>query len=172
MDLARDIIQLPKRAQRGRDTAGGIEIQPECFGELQNRDPIIIPGRDQLWNLVIQLHLSLEDVETRYRAGLKTILLIFELTFEQADRFLLHNDQLAVQDDLVKLRFHRRDRLIDGVAKREVSRVALEERPAKRAERAVIKNQLFAGDLNIVIQIVREVLGSAMAAAAATTTAE
>ena len=47
----------------------GLEIETESLGQLQDRDPIIISGRDQLRNLIGQLDFRLKDVETRHGPG-------------------------------------------------------------------------------------------------------
>src|SRR5207302_4618576 len=125
---------------------------------------------DQLRDLIVKLDLRLENVEPRNGAGFKTILLIFELALQKLNRFLLHHDQFAVHDHLVKLRFYIRNRLIDRVSKREVGRIALEEGPANCAERTVIKNQLRSRHLDVVGDITAQIVEDAFARAAATTT--
>src|SRR5262249_9366752 len=113
--------------------------------------------RDKLRDLIVKLDLRLKNIEPRNRPGFETVLLIFELALKKIDGVLLHDDQLAVHDHLVELRLHRCNCLIDYVSKREVSRVPLEKRAANRAERAVVKNKLPAGDLNVVDNIAAQV---------------
>ena len=75
--------------------------------------------------MIRKRHLRLQDVETRDRAGLEPILLILQLALQQLDRFFLHPDQRAVQENLIELLLHRRDDLIDCIAKSIVAGVAL-----------------------------------------------
>ena len=92
----------------------------------------------------------MQHVETRHRSGLETILLIFELTLQQVNRFLLHADKRLVDDHLIKLRLHRGNELIEHVAKREVGAVALKKSAADRRQRRAVKDQLRARNANIV----------------------
>src|SRR5438067_2283905 len=121
-----------------------------------------VPRRNQLRDLIVKLDLRLENVEPWNGSGFKTILLIFQLTLQQIYRLLLHYNQLAINDHLIKLRLHRRDDLIDRVSQREVSRIALEESAANRAERTVVKNQLCSGDLDVVRDITAQILDAAI----------
>ncbi len=57
-------------------------------------------------------------------------------------RLLVHLDQLSIHHNLVELRFHRRDELVQNISKREVGAVALKERAANLIETCAIKNQL------------------------------
>ena len=90
--------------------------------------------------------LCLQDIESRNGAGFETILLIFQLAFQEVDGFFLHCNQRAIENHLIELCFHGGDHLIDTVSKCEISAVSLEESAANRAKSAVIKNQLGAGD--------------------------
>src|SRR5207237_10519653 len=126
-------------------------------GQLEHGDAVSVPRRDQLRDLIVKLDLRLENVEPRNGSGFKTILLIFQLTLQQIYRLLLHHDQLAINDHLIKLRLHRRDDLIDRVSQREVSRIALEEGAANCAERAVIKNKLRSCHLAVIINIASQI---------------
>ena len=114
-------------------------------------------------DLIVELDLRLENVEPRNGAGFKTILLILQLAFQKLNRFLLHHDQFAVHDHLVKLRFYIRNRLIDRISKREVGRIALEEGTANCAERTVIKNQLRSRHLDVVGDITAQIVDGAFA---------
>src|SRR5207249_12012006 len=170
IDFSWSVNQIPADPQWRGDSARRIKIQAERFGQLQQGDPITVPRRNQLRDLIVKLDLRLENVEPWNGSGFKTILLIFQLTLQQIYRLLLHYDQLAIDDHLIKLRLHRRDDLIDRVSQREVSRIALEEGAANCAERAVIKNQLCSGDLDVVRDITAQILDAANAHAAASAT--
>src|SRR6202011_68656 len=123
-----------------------IEIEPERFGQDQLRDAEIISRGDQLRDLIGKRDLGLEDVESRNGPGFETVLLILQLAFQQLDLLLLHADERFVEDNLIVLRLHRGDNLIDDVAEREVGAVALKEGATNRAKSAVVENQLRAGD--------------------------
>ena len=92
--------------------------------------------------LIGESDFRLKNIEARHRPGLEAILLIFQLTFEQANRFLLHTNERFVQDDLIKLLTHESDDLIDGVAKGEVGAVLLKVRAPDRWKGRAGENQL------------------------------
>src|SRR4051812_8002930 len=120
--------------QRGGDSAGGIKIETERLGQLQNGDAVIVSRSDQVRDLVRQLNLRLQNVETRNRSRLEPVLLIFQLAFQQQDGLFLNADERPVQNHLIKLRLRRGDHLIEGVAKSKVGAVALKKRPANLAQ--------------------------------------
>jgi hypothetical protein len=146
-------LQLPDRFQRRAVTAARIEIEPERFRELELRDAVIVLGRDQERILVRKRHLRLEDVEAGHRAGLESILLILKLALEEVDRFFLHVDQLAIQEDLVELLFYRRDHRIDSVAEPVVTAVTREICGANGSNDAAAgKNHLRRRDRKTVLR--------------------
>ena len=59
----------------------------------QFRDPIIVPGRDQLRDLVFECALGLENVELRNGPCLVAALLVFQLALEKVYRFFLNLHQ-------------------------------------------------------------------------------
>src|SRR5207245_3969048 len=83
-------------------------------------------------------------------SGIQSILLIFELSLQQVSRFLRHAADCFVDDHLIKLRLHRRNELIEHVAKREVGAVGLKKSAANRRQRRAVKDQLRARNANIV----------------------
>src|SRR5439155_24831971 len=91
--------------QRRTFTAPWLEIEAECFGQSDLRDTIIILRGDQLWDLIVERHLGLQDVEARNSSRFKTILLILQLLFQQIHGLLLHVDELSIDHYLVELRF-------------------------------------------------------------------
>src|SRR6267378_1961268 len=57
-------------------------------------------------------------------------------------RLLVHLDELSIDHDLVKLRFHGRDQLIQNISEREVGAVALKKRAPDLIESCAVKDQL------------------------------
>ena len=92
IDLARNVGQITTGAQRRSNFAPRLEIETKRFGQLQYRDTVIVLRGNQLWDLVIELDLRLENIEPRNGAGFKTVLLIFQLAVQQVNRLLLHHD--------------------------------------------------------------------------------
>src|SRR5437588_6557480 len=138
-------------------SARRVKVEPKGFGQLQDRDSVIVSSGDQLRNLIEKLHLSLKDIETRHGSGLETVLLVFQLTLQKSNRFLLHDDQLAIYYHLVELRLYRGNDLVDAVSQSEVGGVALKERAANRGPGCSVKNQLSAGDLDVVGNIAAQI---------------
>ena len=58
----------------------------------------------------------------------------------------LHFDKLSIDHDLVELRFHGREQLVQNIAEREVGAVPLKESSPNLIERGAIKNQLRSDD--------------------------
>ena len=138
-NMTRMILQLAHRFQGRAITPAGIEIEAEGFRELKLRDPIIILRADQERILVGKGDLRLEDVEPRDGTGLEPVLLILQLALEEVHRFFLHQDQLAIQQDLVKLLAHRGDDKVDRIAKRVIAAVP------RKIGRANLRNNSAAG---------------------------
>ena len=97
-----------------------------------------------------ELHVRLQHVEPWNCSCFKAVLLVFQLSFQKVDVFLVHADEIAVDDDLVKLRFHRRDQLVQDIAKREVGAVALKKRAPDLIESCAVKNELRPGNTDRV----------------------
>ena len=57
-------------------------------------------------------------------------------------RLLVHTDQLSIDHNLVKLRFHDRDELVQNIAECEISAVSLKKRAADLRVACAVKNQL------------------------------
>ncbi len=57
-------------------------------------------------------------------------------------RLFLHFDKLSIDHDLVELRFHGREQLVQNIAEREVGAVPLKESSPDLIESCAIKNQL------------------------------
>ena len=94
--VPRLILQAADRFQGRAIAAVRIEIETQCFGELELRDAVIIFCGDQFRILIRKSDLRLEDVKTRHGSRLKTILLVLQLTLQQLHRFILHSDEREI----------------------------------------------------------------------------
>src|SRR6266478_9827339 len=65
-------------------------------------------------------------------------------------RLLLNLDKLSIDHDLVELRFHGREELVQNIAEREIRAVPLKESPPDLIVSGAIKNQLRSGHLDAV----------------------
>src|SRR5437016_5157642 len=68
-------------------------------------------------------------------------------------RLLVHRDELSIDHDLIKLRFHSRDKLIQNIPECEVGAVSLKKRTANFRESRAIENQLPSENGDAVGQI-------------------
>src|SRR6188472_1775408 len=152
---AGDEWHVTNHIQRRSVTASPLEIETKSFGELQLRYAQVVLGSNQLRNLIVQLHVRLQHVEPGHCSRFEPVLLIFQLGFQKPDVFLVHADEVAIDDDLVKLSFHDGDQLIQNVAKGEVRAVALKKRPTYLIESCAVKNQLGSGNADRVGDIAR-----------------
>jgi hypothetical protein len=75
----------------------------------------------------VQLHVRLQHVEPWNCSCFKAVLLVFQLSFQKVDVFLVHLHEVAIDDDLVKLGFHSGNQLIQNIAESEVGAVALKK---------------------------------------------
>ena len=140
----------PTTSSGGLFTTSSLEIEAKSLGQLQLRYSQVVLGSNQLRNLIVQLHLRLQHVEPWNCSCFKPVLLVLQLSFQKMYVFLVHADELAIDDDLVKLRFYRRDELIQNVAKREVGAVALKKRAPDLIESCAVKNELRSGNTDRV----------------------
>src|ERR1700737_4295097 len=110
-------------------------------------NPIVIASRDQLGNLVLQLALSLENVELRNRARFEPALLILQLALKQVYRLFLNLDQSPIKQYLIELGSNGLNDLIDRVAKGVVSGVFIDSGSTAGSDRrAAIPDQLGSGE--------------------------
>ena len=138
------IAQLADRFQRrGIAATPRIEIESNGARELQLRDAVVITRADQVRVLIRKRDLRLQHIETRDGAGFESVLLILQLALEQVNRFFLHADERAVEQDLIELLSHRRDHGIDRIPKTEISAVALE------IGRPDLRDDAAAGEKNL-----------------------
>jgi hypothetical protein len=100
--------------------------------------------------LIVECYLCLQHVEPRNGSRFKTILLILQLTLQKLHRLLVHLDELAIDDDLIKLRFHGCDELIQNIPEREVGAVALKKRASDLIESCAVKDQLTSENGDVV----------------------
>src|SRR5438128_11136136 len=63
-------------------------------------------------------------------------------------RLLVHADQLSIEYDLVELRFHDRNQLVQNISECEISAVSLKKRAADLRPACAVKNQLRSKDAN------------------------
>src|SRR6266700_1228091 len=106
---ARDVWHVTNYFQRWALTTSPLEIEAKSFGELQLRYAQVVLRSNQLRNLIVQLHVRLQHVEPWNCSCFKAVLLVLQLSFQKAHVLLVHLHEVAIDDDLVKLRFHRRD---------------------------------------------------------------
>ena len=107
-DTARDVRHVTNYFQRRSVTKSSLEVETERLGQLQLRYAQVVLGSNQLRNLIVQLHVRLQHVEPWNCSRFKPVLLILQLSFQKVDVFLVHADEVTVDDDLVKLGFYRR----------------------------------------------------------------
>src|SRR5262249_11463108 len=144
------IGQLSDTVQDFLFTPGRVVIQPDGFGELEQRNTIIVSSRNKRWLLIGQRNLRLQNVEARDGSRFEAILLVLQLLFKEMDGLLLYPDQRTVENNLVKLLAHRGNDAIDRVAECEDTGITREVGPADRGnDRAVVK-QLGSGQRKIV----------------------
>src|SRR5206468_10680936 len=111
---------------------------------------IIILRGDQLRNLIVQRHLSLQHVEAWNCSRFEAVLLVFQLTLQQVHGLFLHFDKLSIDHDLVELRFHSREQLVQNIAEREVGTVPLKESSPDLLESGAITNHLCSDKIDAV----------------------
>ena len=70
-------------------------------------------------------------------------------------RLLVHLNELSIDHDLIELRFHSRDELIQNIPEREVGAVALKKRPPDLIESCAVKDQLTSENGDVVGHIAR-----------------
>ena len=125
-------------------------IEAEGFGDLELRDEVAVLRADQVGAGVGQLDFGAQDVETRDGASVETVLLVLELVAQELDGFLLHFDERAVEQHVVKLCAGLRDDAIHGVAQLVVAAVLGELRDANRgAHLAAGVEDLLGGDVHV-----------------------
>src|SRR2546430_9942558 len=109
-DAARDVRHLTNYFQRRALTQPSLEIEAKGLAQLQLRYSQIVLGGNQLRDLVVQLYIRLQHIEPWNGSGLEPGLLVSQLSFQKMHVLLVHADELTVNNDLVKLSFHRRDK--------------------------------------------------------------
>src|SRR5204862_6039745 len=102
----------------------------------------VVLGSNQLRNLVVQLHIRLQHVGPWNCSRFEPVLLVLQLSFQKMHVLLVHTDELAINNDLVELRFHRSDQSIQDIAESEVGAVALKESAPDLIEGCTVKNEL------------------------------
>ena len=65
-------------------------------------------------------------------------------------RLLVHRDEFSIDHDLVELRFHGRDELVQNISEREVGAVSLKKRAANLRPARAVKNQLRSENADAV----------------------
>src|SRR4029450_3525987 len=110
---------------------------------------------NQLRNLVVQLYIRLQHVEPWNCSRFEPVLLVVQLSFQQTPIFLVHLDEFSLDHDLVELRFHSRDELVQSVAKREVGAVSLKKCAANLVKRRAVENQLSSKNTDGVRNIAK-----------------
>src|SRR5207302_8768808 len=85
----------------------------------------------------------------------ETILLVLQLTLQQLYRLLLYLDQLSIDYDLVELRFHGGEELVQNVAECEIGAISLKEGTANGWPTGAVKNQLCSKNADAVGNINR-----------------
>src|SRR5437868_5387003 len=65
-------------------------------------------------------------------------------------RLLVHLDELSIDHDLIELRFHGRDELIQNIPKRKVGAVALKKRAPDLIESCAVEDQLTSENRDAV----------------------
>src|SRR5262249_17045724 len=106
---AREVWHVANDLQRRAVTTSPFEIEAERLGQLQLRYAQVVLGSNQLRNLVVQLHVCLQHVETWECSRFKSVLLVFQLSFQKMHVLLVHADELAINNDLIELRFYGGD---------------------------------------------------------------
>src|SRR5205807_6437997 len=84
-----------------------------------------------------------------------TILLILQLTLQKMYRLLVYFDEFSIDHDLIELRLHSRDELIQNIPKREIGAISLKKGAANFRESGAVKNQLRPKNANAVRDIAR-----------------
>src|SRR5262249_42652843 len=90
------IGQLADTVQDLLFTPGRVVIQPDGFGELEQRNTIIVSCRDKRWLLIGQRDLRLENVEAWDGSRFEAILLVLQLLLKEMDRLLLYTNERTV----------------------------------------------------------------------------
>src|SRR5262249_18487247 len=70
-------------------------------------------------------------------------------------RLLVHLYQLLIHHDLIELRFHRRDQLVQNISECEVSAVSLKKAATDLRPTCAVKNELRSSDANGVGYVAR-----------------
>src|SRR5215831_7205278 len=122
--------------------ASWLKVDTERLCQLQLRYSQVVLGSNQLRNLVVQLHVRLQNVEPWNCSCFEPVLLVLQLSFQKTHVFLVHFHKLAIDYDLVKLRFHRRDERVQNIAESEVCAVALKKSAPDLIESCAVKNEL------------------------------
>src|SRR5205814_6713446 len=155
LDGARKVGHLTYHFQRRVFTASWLEVQTECLGQLQIRYSQVILGSNEVGKLIVQLHVCLQHVETWNCSCFKPVLLILHLGIQKTYVLLVYLHELAIDDDLVKLRFHRGDQLIQNIAESELCAVALKKSAPDLIESCAVKNELRPRNTDRVGDIAR-----------------
>ena len=103
--------------------------------------------------MIVQLHVRLQHVEPWNCSRFEPVLLVLQLSFQKTHIFLVHRDEFSIDHDLVELRFDRRNELVQNIAEREVSAVALKEGTANLVKCCAIKDELRAENADRVRDI-------------------
>src|SRR4029077_13022420 len=139
---ARVVWHFANDFQWGAFAASWLKVDTEGLGKLVLCYAQVVLGSNELRNLIAELHLRLQHVKPWNCSRFKPVLLVFQLSFQKVHVFLVHADELAVDDDLVELRFHRGDQLIQNIAESEVRAVALKKRAPDLIESCAVKDEL------------------------------
>src|SRR6478752_1761922 len=149
-DGAGDVRHVTNDFKRRAVAASSLEVEAERFCQLQLRYSQVVLGSNELRNLIAELHLRLQHVEPRNCSCFKSVLLVLQLSSQKIYVFLVHLHEVAIDDDLVKLRLHRRDQLIQNIAEGEIGAVALKESAPDLIESCAVKNELRPGNTDRV----------------------
>ena len=97
------IIKLPYHRQRivGRVLAS--RRNTERARKCHLRNEVVVLGGDQLWNLVLECALGLENVKLRDGSRLIAAFLVFQLALEKVHRLFLNLHQSLIEQDLIEL---------------------------------------------------------------------
>src|SRR6188472_509179 len=147
---AGDEWHVTNHIQRRSVTASPLEIETKSFGELQLRYAQVVLGSNQLRNLIVQLHVRLQHVKAWNCSRFEPVLLIFQLSFQKPNVFLVHANEVTIDDYLVKLSFHNGDQLIQNIAKGEVGAVPLKKSATDLIESCAVKDELRSGNTDRV----------------------
>src|SRR5438477_7017811 len=110
--------------------------------------------------LVVVRHFRLQHVKPWNCSRFETILLVLQLTLQQLYGLLLHLNQLSIDHDLVELRFHGREELVQNVAEAEIGAISLKEGTANGWPTGAVKNQLCSKNTDGVGNIAQRSVGA------------